>query len=480
MLKILSKRTTVGIEMTDARLNIAYAGGPAYRRLLKGVSSFSIEGAGDDAVSGHIRDFIARNRIRDPDVYLAVHCGSVINNYIEVPSVDHIEIAQMVNLHPHRNTPYQRSEVIAGYISSGRIRTGYTRIVQFVVKREFIDRCVRILGKAGFEPSKLFLSAEATGRLYARQFSRPHPVAVLNVNYESTEFIVLLGLDILFVRNFPVGRQRFMHDGQRALEVFAGECARSCELYRSQLSSAPVLREVVVTEDMGRWENFKGAVEGAFGMQVSFVPYERYVPWDAAARRVPDDGSGGNYIAAAAGALFPESLAVDFSPDELKARWEIKKKAREIWGVGVYVMLCLMLAAGIPLTQLFFKELFAGYLNDEIKRTSPEAASVEKRLSRIKDAADYSRARGLPLGFLEAIIPCVPSDVRCQEMTFQRDGECQVSGIARASSTVFDFVQTIEASRVFKDARIKSTSSREEGASVVVDFRISFSMEAGQ
>ena len=164
-------KTTVLIEIGSEWLKIIQA---EPRRGGVGVSKIHLErvSGSSRAVADQIRAALRKGRFARVPVIGCLPRQMMTVRMLELPSTDHEEIADMVDLQIGKQTPYSRDEIAWDYRAAGSGRDGYTRVMLSIVQRSTIRDRYYILEEAGVDVERMTVSAEGMLNWCAAAFPR--------------------------------------------------------------------------------------------------------------------------------------------------------------------------------------------------------------------------------------------------------------------------------------------------------------------
>ena len=468
----------LGVELGSNRLKLSLVKVLPYKREIVNLLSLGIAGLGDTEVSKALRVAFEGLHARNPEIISIIPSASLITKNIEIPSTDPKEIREIINLQAGRHTPYSREEIIVDYIEIGTYKHSYTKILLVIAARSTIKRQVDILEKAGMRLEKIFFSAEAIARYVSRTL-KPEPPdspqAIVHIDDTSTDFILALGQKAIFVRSIPIGSQQLGLEGERYLVRFADEIKRSLEAYQSEdvEKLPPALVLTGVTEGL----NLEPALKTVVNLPVKIFPYLRYLPFAEALAKNPPSAKSGSFLSVASALLVGEELRIDLVPEEIKLRKALEQRGKELIKSGIFIFIIFILTFSILLSKIFFKTINLNKLNDKYKSLSREVDTLEKDFTKIEVIRNYLGSRGYSLEVLTELHKVAPLDLKLSDIRFDEQGKISLRGISESMSIVFSFVENLEKSSYFKEAKTKYTTKRKEGAVDVVDFEINCLLE---
>jgi Tfp pilus assembly PilM family ATPase len=220
----------LGIEIGNQRLKIIHFN--SKNEILDWVST-DIRTMADEAIVEFIRNYILDKKINLVDVISHIPSANTITKNIELPSTNPAEIKQIIKLQAGHYSPYSPEEIVIDYIPIGVFRDGYTRIFLIIVNRDYIKHTYDIIERAGLKLKKIVLSLE-TMSLWYKDRSNNNSLAILHMDVDNSDFMVIRDEKPIFLRNIPIGVEQLLYDRQRYPPKLVEEINHSLEAYQTE------------------------------------------------------------------------------------------------------------------------------------------------------------------------------------------------------------------------------------------------------
>ena len=155
-------------------------------------------------------------------------------------------------------------------------------------------------------------------------------------------------------------------------------------------------------------------------------------------------------------------------------RKNLKDRMRELTITGslaAYLLMALLLFFGGKLGQ---QQAYLSQLKDYNKTLQKDEGNLLRDYKRIKFVKEFVYQRESLLGIFTQIQKIIPQDIAVDSISVHDDNSVTFKGHSRETSEVFNFVKTLEDSKYFKNANVKSTRTRKQtnGNEEVTDFEI--------
>ena len=462
-------------------LTIAYTAASLNKKEISGIFSKNINSLNDDEISKIIKEGFVELKLKNPRIICVVTAQLAITKNIEIPSTDHQEIKEIINLQAGRHTPYAREEIIVDHINIGTYKNSYTKILLVIVARSAVKRHYEILAKIGLKPEKVFFAPEALGLASSKMLkveSDNSPLSLIHIDEAATDFMVIFKRKPLFIRSIPIGIQSFELDREKQQVRFADELKKSIESYQSE-GIADVPSRFILT---GAVEDIHGLSEVLNNARLplktiayfgNFHLHPEALKALSAAKRV-------SFLNAIAGLFFSDELKVDLVPEEVRLGRALEERAGELIKIGIFVLAVFVLVFFIMLSNIFFKSVYLKNLDERYTPMIGESRKLEKDYTRISTIRHYLENRGYSLEVLTELYRLTPLEIALGDIRLDEQRKFSIKGTAEAMSVVFSFVDSMEKSRYFKDVKTKYTTKRKDGLKEFTDFEITAAIDRGE
>ena len=441
------------------------------------LSQKSVSGGNvDEALRASLSGFA----VKEAGVVCVMPAEVATTKLLEVPSADREEIESIIALQATRHTPFNKDEIITGYIKTGTPRPGFTKLLLIVVKREAVKEKLAFMRKAGLDVAQVLFAPEAAARFYARPLAskKGETVALLDVAMQGASFIVASEGIPLMARNIPVGIDAVNCDPS-ALDQLVQEARASFETFEQEGGLRP--SRIVLTREHPALAAIDGKLAEVLGFPVEIMPYMDLVKGgsglkDQLAREFADE-SALDVLVTGVMAL---KCAADLVPQEIKDQRSVAEKGRETMKAGIFVLLALFFIGGGLLSQVYFKDAFLKQnLVDKYSDQKKQVALLESMVSKTRVLRDYLQARQLPLEAMRELYNIIPEEMYLSSISMDDAGNVAIQGISESMSRVFTVVTALEESPLFEGVKTKSTTAKKDRGKDVAAFEITLKLSMG-
>lgn len=473
---VFKGKDAVGLELAGNNLKLVHLS--AAKNAVVGLISKDIEGLSDDDISQFIIDILSTDfKLKKPGVIISIPSHLVTTKNIELPSSDPKEIEEIITLQAGRHTPYSKEEIILDYIITGRYREKYTKVLLVIVHKLEVNRTIDILKGANLEAEKIFFAPESIAHWY-HLVSKIHKdkdrslVGIFHISFKFTDFIVILAGKPIFVRTIPLGKEHFLKEKEKFPARFKKEVEDSLGAYEKEGVEAQPQR-LLLTGAVDELESLESFLKAELTLSIDTIPYfENLRILEKVTMIAEAEAKNTSFLPVIVSPLAQKVNKVNLIPEEVRIRKALEKKGREIFKMGMWIMVVFIFIWGNFLAKIYTKNFFLKRLKSEYGTINKEAESLKIAMAKVMTIKSYLAFRNEPLEVLRELCRVLPQAVYLTNITFQRKKIFNIKGTSESMAEVFSFVSILEASPYFESVKLKYTRKRKEENKDLADFEI--------
>jgi Tfp pilus assembly protein PilN len=265
--------------------------------------------------------------------------------------------------------------------------------------------------------------------------------------------------------------------GDESLQArFVEEIRRSIESYQSEdIEASPA--SVIMTGSTENVRHLQDTINNSLRIPTRIVNYRELLPLTEKVAETVKNAKNTSFLNVMSPLLCPYKMNVDLAPDEIKLKKSIEQRGRDIIKTGVFVCAIIFVLCGLLLGKIYFKSVYLSDLKARYKPIKEEAGRLEKLFSKTKTIRDYMSDRGRALEVLAELHSLLPDEVYVKNVKLDEDGSFSIRGSSESTSAVFSFVDSMEKSDWFKNAKTKYTTRRKEDDKDFTDFEVVSTLE---
>ncbi|MDE2028177.1 MAG: pilus assembly protein PilM [Candidatus Omnitrophica bacterium] len=430
--------------------------------------------AGNEEAAGALKALLLSFNRKLP-VICVVPASAATAKTIEVPSTDPEEIKSIINLQASRYTPYSREEVLISYINLGLNLSNNTRLLIVIVHRDLVKEKLDILERAGLDVEKVIFAPEAQARFYARALNLKKDAAsvgVVDFSLNSSSCISVANSTLSFLRHFPIGIKAVMQGGDTVAKM-QEELKKSMDAYVQEEGNEALSTYIVTTPTLN---NVLPGLKESLGVAFQVNAFLNFIKCGTDVRKkLQGDFADDSFLDVIASAATAGKCEINLMPEEMILKKTVDRQSQEVSKAGVAAVIIMVLIGIILMSNIYFKDT---YLNKNLKQQfAPQISEVQKlqgQMNKTKLVREYIKDRMVSLDIIRQLYAITPTTIYLRDITADEDGTVTIDGVADSMSLVYSYVKMIDDSTSFKEAKLKSASTKKDNGKEVGTFEIEF------
>ena len=463
----------LGVEFSSGSVRIAHLKTVGNKKKIVALLDKDVQSLSEAEVGQFIARSVFSLNVKNPRITYIVPSHLMITKNIELPSQDPKEIEDIVNLQASRHTPYGREEIAVDYINIGTYKKNYTKILLVIVNRQVVRKNFEILRKAGIEPEKITFSSEVVGNILAHALKlekEQAPVGTIHIDTAFSDFSILLGDKIIFVRSIPIGIQHLTAKDKHRNQ-FVEEIKKSLEVYRNEdVDTLPTRIIIAGVGTLGK--DLAPLLNAELKIPTEGIDCAEYFSFTDDAQKMYSSAKFVSFLGAMSATLAFDKIGINLIPEEVKLKRLFEERSREVIKTGILLLTIFVLLCGFLGSKIYLKKRYLEKIDQRFRELHRKAEVVEEQFDRIRLIKSYLSQRGVSVEVLGEFYNLIPDDVKILEIRFDRAGSFSFKGTASTMAVIFSFVEDLNKSGYFREVTTRYTSKRMEGKDEVADFEI--------
>ena len=388
--------------------------------------------------------------------------------YLKVPAVTPSQIEKMSHLQASRYLPYPANELVTAFDIISADKEGYAHINLTIVQKDNIVRLLNILKDLRASSVSIILSSYALLDLYLLLKPGDHQTTMMiDVDAQQAELAVVASKKLLFSRSIKLNRQAF--EWKSAL---FDEIDKTLETYMESVSSEPI-RKFALVGASSALDELKEALAAKFSLPAEILTLgpKINIPPNLSAAVLNSEVS----FAACLGLCLKEPQAsLNLLPQEIKNEAH-KLISRKKSLQAVALALVVMMAWGVgSVKHLDNREMYLERLRSELSKISKTAKPLEDIERRFELLEARSLNVSSSLDILHELHAIVPLEATLISMSFEENRQVLLRGQSPELNSIFELVERIEKSSVFKpfSIKVRYATKKKTASGDMVDFEI--------
>ena len=465
-----NEHITTGLSITDKAVKFVQA---EIRHQAKEVCA--LEGAlipvkSDEESAKALQKLLADKKPNDLGrLILSIPRNLATIHYVKLPSVKPDEIREMSRLQAAKQIPYAPEEIVLGHQIIQSSDEGYSDVVLIIVHQGIIAKYLGLLKKHKLEPEEITLDSQGIACWFALQKtpSSETPAVIVDLDSDYTRLDVLYRGTFIYSRAFtldtssPAGyKQRLSDEINRSLLAYEKEHIgqNPGKMFFTGASESLAHIDQEFLADFSSYEPQKYPQERSLNLKPN--------------PKVKTSSLSFNSFASLLGiTLSPAQPVFNLLPEDIrKKRSQTTSKAELYKTIILSCLIGLALLAGAFL-NISLRQGGIDRLNQELRSLSAGSGRMEGLLKKINVIRGQLQQTHC-LEILAETADCAGSEINLVSFNYKLNKPLTLKGQAKSLADVFAFVNNLEASAAFKDARLQYSSLRKAQTREIVDFEI--------
>lgn len=428
-----------------------------------------------NAVDEALRQALVGFDIKTSGIICTVPGEVATAKHLEVPATDNDEIESILALQAARHTPFSKEEILISYVKIGSPKPHFTRVLLVVVKRDAIKERMVWLKSAALKMDTVSFVPEGVARFYGQALKGKKgeaPVVLIDVNMQSTNFIVQSNGLPLMSRSIPVGIEHLCIDTESPKQLI-DEIKTSMDAFNQEKIDKTPTRCVVTVNHMGLG-TLPADLSAVISIPVDVLAYTSYVKGNKGIQdQLFKDFADDSALDVIACGVTAGKCQAELVPQEIKDQRAIAGKAAEILKAGIFILGSLILVLFAVTIKGHFRDQFLKKnLMEKYSTQHQEVKDLQVVMERTEILRQFLQGREMPLEAIRELYRIIPVEIYLSGVNMDENGMVSIQGVSDVMSKVFNFVTALEASDFFEGVKTKSTSTKKDRNKDVAVFEI--------
>lgn len=459
--KIFPSRELVSVEIGGEFLKLAHikrtTGGIKILKLAsKDIRTFS-----DDEITTFIQNYLTEHKITTQNAVTFISPRYTINKNIELPSINPNEIKEIIKLQAGRYTPYSKEEIIIDYIPIGVFKGGYTKVLLVIVNRDIIKKYQDIIERTGLRLKKVILGKEIIAHWFGDTGkTQTVPTCLLHFDTGGVDFLVVNKDKIIFARNIPLDYQQLVYEGGNNREKFVSEIKSSLESYQTE--NVEKLTSAIMVGLTDKLDDIKRLLEDQCGLSIETETYLDRISFSPEALPTKESATKETSFLPVlfAGRYYLTRGLIDLTPEEIRLREIMAEKSRALIITATLVMFVLIMGSVLIAKKISAKENLMDSLKQTYDKDHRQAEELKKNYKQTQLIRKHLVQRAHALDCLIEMYKLVPETIWLAKVDFEEGKMFNLEGTAESEQNIASFVESLNASSLFKEVQRKRTERR--------------------
>jgi len=390
---------------------------------------------------------------------------------LKIPSAIPSEVERIASLQAPRYLPYAAQELVSASQVIDVDKAGYSHANLIIAHKDVINRSIAYF--ADLKPKKIsvYLSSYGLLNLYNQlKAADAKPVIFIDANAQEAELAIIEKRKLLYSRAFKFSFAEVNWD-----KLFSAEVNKTLGVYSRELARHPP-EKIYLCANTKTTEGFLRVLKENLDLPLEIVRLPEKIKFSPLALSALE-GLQDSFATLA-------GLGIDEPPDSLNLLpFSLKEKRRGLTRKREYLKLGLLILSIIIIWIIGLNKTidnkagYVGRLKTELAKIAREARPLEETEKRLKFMETRQQKKASCLDIVYELHQIIPDGVSLVNLNFDEDKEIVLRGQSGELNSLFEFMQRLEKSSVFKkfNCKIRYATQKKTPTGEFVDFEISCS-----
>jgi hypothetical protein len=436
-----------------------------------------IKSLSDQEISEVIKKISKRLKLKNSTCFISVPRYYVTSRNLDLPSTNSNEIKEMIQLQIGKQTPYDQDEIISDYqIIENKSIEGYSKVMLIIVHRNIVQRFLDISEKAKLKISEVGLSSEGLldwGQVSLDIKAKNKSYIFIDIGYENSDFEVFINNKLFFSKIVSIGAASF-NDKEETIKRLIQEINHFTYGYHNEIDNQEIEKIIITGARKAVDALDQKLLQKDLGEDIEIVDQFKSIAvsenLSQHCRKTIEDISVTGIFGLSLGT---NKKKISLLPQELLIEKEIRQRAKDIYILGILLILVPIFISGIFFSRNYRKKLYLRKIEDSSEENKGKANILKNKVEKIELVKQRIDNRGVSLNFLFEIHQAIPPEIYLSSIAFDGKNRLIIKGNSVAMSDVFKFVSKLEESAFFRNVKTEYANVRQRGNSKEsIDFEI--------
>ena len=165
-------------------------------------------------------------------------------------------------------------------------------------------------------------------------------------------------------------------------------------------------------------------------------------------------------------------------PEEMIIKKTVERQSKEVSKSGVAAVIIMVLVGAMIMSNIYFKDTFLNKnLREQFAPKKTQVQALQEQMNKAKLVRGYIKKRMVSLDIIHELYAITPNTIYLNNITVDDDGTVTIDGISDSMAQVYSYVKSLDDSTMFKEAKLKSTSTKKDNGKDVAAFEIEFKLK---
>ena len=389
-----------------------------------------------------------------------------IFKFFRFPSHHKAEIKKMIDLQIVSQLPYSLEDVIYDYQVLEYSLTGYAHVLAVIVRREVIEKYLKLLADAGISLDCLTISSFGIPEFICFQDSvqtesSEEIILALHIDLLHSEICFIHKEKLLFSRSISYGEESLLKND---LNGFIEEIEKSLFVLLKERKDIAIKRIIIISR-IKNMKSLQHELSLKFNKESDLLSPEKM--------GVSLENIGETNTAVCLGGLFLKDLSrINLLPPETHKAKEKLKKTKQAAQSVLLLILCLVLGIALIKEEGIYRLNKIKKLDEKLKNIELNLYAQERKITAFQLLKDQIENPVFLADIIQELSRIMPEVISLRSLSLVPDNLLIIEGYAPENGFVSDFQARLAASRMFTGVKLDFSSHRQRQEALTTHFKI--------
>lgn len=461
---------TTGLSITDKAVKFVQA---EYRHQGKEICALDaapILAKSDEETAAALQKLLSGKKPKDLGrIILSIPRNLATIHYVKLPSIKPDEIREMSRLQAAKQIPYDPQEIVLGFQVIQSSDEGYSDVVLVIVHQGIITKYLNLLKKHKLQPQEITLDSQGIACWFGLQKHPPidSPAIIIDIESGYTRLDVLYRDTFIYSRAFAMDtasptsyKQRLTDEINRSLLAYEKEHIGKNPGKMFITGSSEFLAQID-QEFLGNFSSY----------EPQKYPQERFLTLNQNPKIKTSSLSSNSFAGLLGITLSQTQPAFNLLPEDIREKINQTDSKAELYKTLIFSGICAMTLLAGAFFNISLRQSGIDRLKQELSSLSSDSEKMEGLLKKMNIIRGQLKETHC-LDILTEAAEAAGNEISLVSFNYKSDKPLILKGQAKSLADVFAFVNNLESSEAFNEARLQYSSSRKGQSGEIIDFEI--------
>lgn len=467
--KFIAPQVTTSLFISEKAIKLAQSVPGRYGKKVSWLQAVSLSNKSDEEITKGLAFIFSRKTQKDLGRFiLLIPRQLAALHYVKLPSTSADEIKEMSRLQAAKQLPYEPQAIILGCQTIRVTPQGFSDIILIIVHQDIIKRYLNILDKYNLEPQEITIDSQGACHWLRLQkdINQEDPVIIVDLDLGHARLDIVSSGIFIYSRAFalnsnpPEFKMRLYDEINKSITAFEKENIGK-KPQNAFFTGAQEFLEYI-DEDFTK----------GFVFKCKKCPQEQNINLKADSLVKSSDFGRNSFVSLLGMVLSSEKPSFNLLPEYILIKRQKTAYQQQMHKAAIFSFLIIMTFTAGMFVNTYLRQSKIQQLNNQLRYLSLDVSKIEKMSKKAAYVRSHLEQAALSLDALTEILRIASRDINLVFFGYEANKPLVLKGQAKTLSGVFNFVNGLEASDMFREVQVRHSSKRKVKDEELADFEI--------